>query len=63
MVTWAVEEFLWERQISLDMVANLTAPLVKDGLKLLQFPLIRGGEHDGKADIGWVLHHFANSWQ
>ncbi len=64
LVTRVVEEFLWDRHMDLEALANYSTPYVSGGLKILNFPLIRNDEEvGGKMWESWIVHHFKNSWQ
>lgn len=49
--------------MSLQSIANITAPVVIDGVKILEFPRVRGDEWSGHPELGWVQHQQAGSWK
>jgi hypothetical protein len=54
---------LRHRHVSLHSIANITAPVVVDGVKILEFPRVRGDEWGGHPELGWVQHQQAGSWK
>lgn len=54
---------LTRRHVSLRSIANITAPVVVDGVKILEFPRVRGDAHSGAPELGWVRHQLRGSWR
>ena len=62
--TMAVEEALWGRGLSLDVLLNLTQPVTVAQMRVLPGALVRGDVSEPKAwGSGWVVHMFAGSWK
>ena len=51
------------RHVSLQSIANITAPVVVDGVKILEFLRVRGDRHSGAPELGWVRHQLRGSWR
>ena len=51
------------RHVSLQSIANITAPVIVDGVKILEFPRVRGDRHSGAPELGWVRHQLRGSWR
>ena len=47
----------------LQQIANISAPVVVDGVKVLEFPRVRGDRWGGRPELGWVSHLLAGSWK